>query len=254
LGIHHPSQWYKLSIFVVESYLSLTVSLSCKDQGQIDVWGYKPTWFDTLKSICKDKHIRTVCGDIHQVSIVDTSNTVSFVGDTAVYKDWKQHVKDVVYCRELDSFYVLDQDGSVSTFKDSQPILQKVVSMVASESHVLFHCASYAPVYAMGSNRFSQLGLDFHQELKVETPMMVEYFCGLGDVTALACGPFHSAVVMGGDVYTFGWSKDGRLGWGNQDEDSIALAVFLDVNEQPVEMNAVKVACGAAHTLVLDGK
>ncbi|KAI8875769.1 RCC1/BLIP-II, partial [Backusella circina FSU 941] len=238
-------------------FASWESTIILNDHGDIDIWGYKPTWFDTFTTMCKGKHIRTLFGDIHHnlLGIIDTNNTVSIATPTEIYADWKQHVEDVVYCKEFNALFVLDQDGAVSrcnTLQDSHLLLTKVYSLAASESHVLFHCTGYSPVYAMGSNRFSQLGLDFHQELKVETPLMVEHFCGLMDKTTLSCGPFHSAVAMGGDVYTFGWSKDGRLGWGEQNEDGIALAVFLDVNEQPVEVDAIKVVCGAAHTLVLD--
>lgn len=142
--------------------------------------------------------------------------------------------------------------------------LPRVYSLAASATHVLFYTAGMDPIYSLGSNRFSQLGFDTSSIQALDTPTPIDYFSGLGMMMdpdhqgMVACGLFHSAVVLGGELYTFGWNKDGRLGWGdndNDDNDVISPAVFLDAKGDPIQedISIVRVACGAAHTLAMDG-
>lgn len=139
--------------------------------------------------------------------------------------------------------------------------LPRVYSLAASSTHVLFYTSGMDPIYSLGSNRFSQLGFDTSTIQALETPTPIDYFSGLGMMDPahqgmVACGLFHSAVVLGGELYTFGWNKDGRLGWSdNDDNDIISPAVFLDAQGEPIQedINVMRVACGAAHTLAIDG-
>ncbi|CAO3665915.1 unnamed protein product [Rhizopus stolonifer] len=125
--------------------------------------------------------------------------------------------------------------------------LPQVISMQASSEHVLCHTSQ--GIFGIGSNRFSQLaGIE-----SCQTPVLIEHFEGLAmNSVTIACGPFHSAVAIEGDLYTFGLFKEGRLGWGEGSGDRVDLAVFLDKDGQEVDVNVVKVACGSCHTLVLD--
>lgn len=77
---------------------------------------------------------------------------------------------------------------------------------------------------------------------------------------AAACGAFHSAVVAQGSLYTFGWNALGRLGIGG-DEGSETTPQMADFRNdrmgeevEEVEVNVVKVSCGAAHTIAIDGR
>ena len=127
--------------------------------------------------------------------------------------------------------------------------------MAVAFSHVLFCTDGVYPVYVRGSNRYSQLGFDTTvQHVDDITP--VEYFCGLMPMeSSVASNLFHSAVVLDGVLYTFGWKKNGRLGWGSGDDgDAVGLAEFRGTNDELIdEVHIVKVACGANHTLALDG-
>ncbi|KAF7726819.1 hypothetical protein EC973_008420 [Apophysomyces ossiformis] len=137
--------------------------------------------------------------------------------------------------------------------------IPSVLSMAGSQAHVIFLTAGNDPIYAIGSNRFSQLGMDYHtvQSITVD-PEPVTYFSGLSSQQGtVACGLFHSAVLLDGDLYTFGWRKDGRLGRPEdeaEDDDIVGLAIFLNEEGEEVEINAMKIACGATHTLIVDDK
>lgn len=191
------------------------------------------------------------------MGIIDHHQFVSILGAQTRLVDFCK-ADNVVYCSQLNSLFILYQ-GTVSRYDlDTQKqntLLDNhhIKSISGSDTHILFSTDSFStPLYGMGSNRLSQLGIDYQQQ-HVTKPQIIDYFCGLGVVTDMACGPFHSAVILSGDVYTFGWSKEGRLGSGTEPtEEIISLGIFLDEKDRPVEINAVKVVCGSSHTLVMD--
>jgi alpha-tubulin suppressor-like RCC1 family protein len=231
------------------------------DANELIIWGFKPIWLNQLANIFKSKRVTTVFGDPNAVmGFIDTERQLSIMTASSTLFDCVSQVQQAVYCQGQDALFVLDMNGSVYQYNGTDikerpaPLpLPKVRALAASQTHVLFLTSSLdAPVYAVGSNRFSQLGIDYSQQM-VDIPTMIDYFGGLSDVSHVACGLFHSAVIMAGDVYTFGWDQEGRLGCGvNEEEDIVRLAVFLDAYDQPVEVSAIQVVCGSAHTVVLD--
>ncbi|PHZ12303.1 uncharacterized protein RHIMIDRAFT_142953 [Rhizopus microsporus ATCC 52813] len=212
---------------------------------EIVVWGYQP---DYITPLLNNAHlIQSIFGDPNEcMGIITYTNTSTTITPSGKRHDWTD-VQDA--CWSQGSIFVLSTQGVLC--QDQQPIvgLPKVRAICGSSQHVL--CLTDEGIYGIGSNRFSQLGTEPYQEQQQE-PQMIDHFSGLYfDRVSLACGPFHSVVIIDGDVYTFGLSKDGRLGSG--DSDSIVdLAVFLDDQGEPVEVNAVKAVCGSCHTLVLD--
>lgn len=134
-------------------------------------------------------------------------------------------------------------------------------SLAASPTHALVYTKD-GRIWARGSNRYGQLGVDPSHTQTLRTFQPIEFFDGLdfgvADVLRqVACGPFHSAVIVGGDLYTFGWKQDGRLGWDEsqlEEDVMIGLPTFMDSNGQAVDVTVVQVACGSAHTIAVDGK
>ncbi|CEG79241.1 hypothetical protein RMATCC62417_13730 [Rhizopus microsporus] len=193
--------------------------------------------------------IQSIFGDPNEcMGIITYTNTSITITPSDKRHDWID-VQDA--CWSQGSIFVLSTQGVL--FQDQQPIvgLPKVRAICGSSQHVL--CLTDEGIYGIGSNRFSQLGTEPYQEQQQE-PQMIDHFSGLYlDRVSLACGPFHSVVIIDGDVYTFGLSKDGRLGSGNSDS-IVDLAVFLDDQGEPIEVSAVKAVCGSCHTLVLDDK
>lgn len=215
-----------------------------KEREELMVWGYQPDYMTPL--LAQDpQSIRSFFGDPnHGMGLVTKDNralVVRPVGERSQFEDIQQGLFS------QDSLFLLTTAGTL--YRQQQKIaLPKVLSMHGSSEHVL--CVTTEGLFGIGSNRFHQLGTH-----STSQPVLIEHFEGLdlGQVS-LACGPFHSAVVIGGDLYTFGFQKEGRLGWGEKRDEVVDLAVFLDGKGQGVEVNVIKVACGSCHTIVLDGK
>lgn len=222
--------------------------LKTLDHNQVILWGFQPVWFNKFMDLCKDKSIRTIFGDPnHLFGIVDTSGYVSTV--TANKSSYHTCQADtVVYCSHLQSIFVLWQ-GTLKQYKEDtvSTIMTGVLQISGSNAHILI--STDQGIYGLGSNRLSQLGMDIDSYQEVTEPILIDVFSGLGKITDMACGPFHSAVVVEGDLYTFGWHKDGRLG--REEMDLVGLAIFMDQGEM-VEVNVVQVACGSSFMLVLD--
>jgi alpha-tubulin suppressor-like RCC1 family protein len=222
-----------------------------------------------VESLAKEKQVKSIFGDPNIVlGMLDQEGSISYATADATVKEKYKAVEQVAYCSSLNSIFALSKDGSIyqinikdsleTNIFDSAPTVKK---LCASNTHALFITDDpYTPIYGFGSNRFSQLGMDYHEEQEMTKLKAIEYFSGGlgGKATDIACGLFHSAVIIEDDLYTFGFNKDGRLGWGldnDEDEDDIiSLAQFLGENNQSVEVHAFKVVCGSSHTLVLDNR
>ncbi|ORY92291.1 regulator of chromosome condensation 1/beta-lactamase-inhibitor protein II [Syncephalastrum racemosum] len=142
-------------------------------------------------------------------------------------------------------------------FKLDHTLPFAAASIAASPTHALVYTKD-GRIWGRGSNRYGQLGTDPSQIQSLDTFQPIEFFDGLDFGQALrqvACGPFHSAVIVGGDLYTFGWRQDGRLGWDESEMEEdviIGLPTFVDGNDQAIDVTVVQVACGSAHTIAVD--
>lgn len=189
-------------------------------------------------------------------------------------------VRHILYTWSYSCFSVLILvDGKVTQYERDQWDHPKVLdiptveSMAVSATHVLFGVKGSAPVFGLGSNRMGQLGMDTSTTQHVDQPTRVDFFDGLGTMGAessgvkVACGSFHSAVVLHNDLYTFGWNDRGMIGWGalpgqEEHDDSaslldssgIRLASFAGDDDQEADVSVDQVACGTAHTVAIDGK
>ncbi|KAI8337366.1 regulator of chromosome condensation 1/beta-lactamase-inhibitor protein II [Choanephora cucurbitarum] len=222
------------------------------------VWGFQSILTKKLVEQCKAKLPTCIFGDPNTtMGFIDNHETLYLISRS--FECSFKAVRHAVYSQQC--VFMLDYQGEVKRL-DCQDLacavpealqLPLVNTMYASSQHVLFLTNSVdTPVFGLGSNKLCQLGILEDQEIR--QPIAIDYFCGLmTKVEQASCGLFHSAVILNGDVYTFGWSKDGRLGSGTYDkEDVITLAQCVDDQDQPVEIQAVQVSCGSTHTLILD--
>ncbi|KAF9363892.1 hypothetical protein BGX34_003086 [Mortierella sp. NVP85] len=136
----------------------------------------------------------------------------------------------------------------------------------AGESHVLA-LATDGTLYSWGSGRHGQLG---HGDLASEpSPKPIETLQGIRIVDAACGAAFSVALSEAGDIYSFGLNDHGQLGLGrhstlSKTETEVPrrntaypqLVDFYDENQNnnPIDVTVSKVACGRAHTVVLDGK
>ncbi|GJJ75874.1 hypothetical protein EMPS_08232 [Entomortierella parvispora] len=126
----------------------------------------------------------------------------------------------------------------------------------AGEAHLLA-LASNGDLYSWGSGRHGQLG---HGDLvSEEHPKVIESLQGIR-ITSAACGSSFSIVLSEtGDVYTFGLNDHGQLGIGAEGagKSNTAFAQLIEFpignhDEEDNDVNIVKVACGTAHSVVID--
>jgi alpha-tubulin suppressor-like RCC1 family protein len=97
-------------------------------------------------------------------------------------------------------------------------------------------------LYTFGCGDNSRLGHGNSNDLNIPTRVQ-----NLDNVTQVACGDSHTAVIANGHLYTFGWGADGQLGHGNSNSLNIPTRVqHLD--------NVTQVACGNYYTAVIANK
>ncbi|CAO3597454.1 unnamed protein product [Absidia cylindrospora] len=263
------------------------------DQNTIELWGYRNTLLDTLVTKWNSNNLSTTSmfGDLKLgLGIVSDTGSAYWWSLQQMEKPpddndddgiWLgDNIKEAGVCQETKRIYLLSVDGKVLEYnmdelnRDQQPqskilAIPYVFSIAMSATHALFAVKGGAPVYGMGSNRMGQLGMDMSLIQHVDQPIVLDFFDGLGTMDdsetsaiKVACGPFHSAVIIHQDLYTFGWNDQGRIGWGRpadeDDNDStcsiydngIKLASFTD-NGRELDVLVDKVCCGSAHTVAL---
>ncbi|KAF9902428.1 RCC1 domain-containing protein 1, partial [Lobosporangium transversale] len=138
----------------------------------------------------------------------------------------------------------------------------------AGEAHMLV-LAEDGTLYSWGRGRHGQLG---HGDLGFESvPRPIEALQGLRIIDAACGASFSVALSESGDIYTFGLNDHGQLGIGkgadfdrgsSQEWESQTpkhntaypqLVDFYDSDSgKELDVHVVKVACGRAHTVVLD--
>jgi regulator of chromosome condensation len=88
---------------------------------------------------------------------------------------------------------------------------EEVVAVAAGGGHTVVATASGA-VWTFGEGEDGELGHGDGE--RCAEPRRVDALAGLR-ATALAAGAYHTAVVAGGVLHTFGWGESGRLGHGD---------------------------------------
>jgi len=132
-----------------------------------------------------------------------------------------------------------------------------ILELSCGKEHVLL-LSKHGTAYSYGIGSRGQLG---HGTVETEkTPRLVEALEGV-KVTCLAAGGWHSAAVVDGDLYTWGWNESGQLGLptlkigegsSRSSEDAVGIQAeprcTFDVSE---EISVTSVSCGSRHTLCL---
>ncbi|KAI8066663.1 regulator of chromosome condensation 1/beta-lactamase-inhibitor protein II [Gongronella butleri] len=177
-------------------------------------------------------------------------------------------------CQGMNCLFLLDQNGHVyrcdlaNVGRLVRVDMPLAYDLAVSPVHALFATKGPMPVYGIGSNRMGQLGTAVDQLQTTDVPVAIEFFAGLvfgnAKQVMVACGPFHSAVVVNHDLYTFGWNDRGRLGWHDDDDDEdegeyIRLARFAPAGQEHASRDecpvaVTQIACGSHHTVILDDK
>lgn len=118
------------------------------------------------------------------------------------------------------------------------------------------HCLmldSKGNVYSFGNGSRGQLGLGTLEDHS--DPSQIEALAGI-KIVSIACGTWHCAVISDeGDLYTWGWNQNGQLGLpihSTEKSEGVSVMATPHIIDFPdPNANAVKVACGKRHTIVL---
>ncbi|KAG2221469.1 hypothetical protein INT45_005010 [Circinella minor] len=265
-------------------FASWESTIITKDDNQLEMWGWIPETCSENNYFLKtweNQKIKRIFGpiDLGWIGVIDYNNILWYYNfNSKNKKKLAINIKDADYCQSREEIYVLTDQGCVDCYQQKKEqddlftfkkrfSIPKVYSMAISFSHVIFYIQKGTdPIFGLNSNRYSQLGFDTTTIQNVnDEPIPIDFFSGLmvQKEANIACNSFHSAVVIDGELYTFGWKKSGRLGRSfsfssikvdeDEDDDIIGLAEFRDNENQVVEdIYIIKVVCGINHTMVLD--
>ncbi|KAF9361148.1 hypothetical protein BGX26_005522 [Mortierella sp. AD094] len=247
-------------------------------QANTEVTGAMPLRFFGLESLLG---YLTLKGDV--VGLCRSASTPTPKGERSKNLHlYYQNAKDVAACgSSKDHLSVvingLTHDLHQWTASDPtpRPVLQgatqdqasvfrnaKFEKIWAGEAHMLALAAD-GTLYSWGSGRHGQLG---HGDLmSVSTPKPIESLQGMRIVEAACGASFSVALSDTGDIYSFGLNDHGQLGIGKQvlsksdgDRRNTSYPQLVDFyngdQNESIDVNVTRVACGRAHTVVLDGK
>jgi len=122
-----------------------------------------------------------------------------------------------------------------------------VIDIACGSKHTLALCDS-GKVYSWGDGKRGSLG---QNEISISyEPKCIEGIEGIEGVIKIVCGAFHSIVLTkSGDIFGWGEAEAGQLG--SPDFSYINIPIQIDA-EALKEVKIKDVACGEAHTIVLD--
>ena len=124
-------------------------------------------------------------------------------------------------------------------------VLEERVTAIAAGEHHSLALTEAGEVYAWGWNEYGQLGVGTGDYEEIEVAVRPMKVPGLGRVTAIAAGWFHSlALTEAGEVYAWGWNELGQLGLGDTENR-------LTPTKVPELGRVTAIAAGGAHCLAL---
>ncbi|XP_073969135.1 RCC1 domain-containing protein 1-like [Rhodnius prolixus] len=149
---------------------------------------------------------------------------------------------------------VLSDAGSVWYMGNKlSPSEIKVLDIDCGKEHGIL-LSDTGNIYTWGGGSRGQLGNGILES--TEEPCEVNLLSGM-NVVRIAAGGWHNAVITrDGDLYTWGWNKQGQLGHPTLDginKDGVAVLTEPRVVDWPNSLNVhiLQVSCGTSHTVVL---
>lgn len=117
------------------------------------------------------------------------------------------------------------------------------MSVAGGGAHFVLACEGPNKVYALGDNRFGQLG---NTDLGLKHVVPVAFFssaeCFDARIAQMAAGGRHSvALADDGSAYVWGWDSV---------QECVVEPAPVLFDDEHVDIDVVEVACGAAHTLL----
>ncbi|XP_044755139.1 RCC1 domain-containing protein 1, partial [Coccinella septempunctata] len=188
-------------------------------------------------------------GQLFQIDIVDLEKVIEVKTE-----EFLQPEDKFILCAVGDKIKVgLTRFGYIYDFPNRLNFdVRSTVDIKVGGVHCLL-LDSQGNVYSFGNGSRGQLGLGTLEDHS--NPTQIEALAGI-QIVAIACGTWHCAVISKeGDVYTWGWNQNGQLGLpvhSIEKNEGVSVMASPHVIDFPdPNANAVKVACGKRHTIVL---
>ncbi|KAI4461841.1 regulator of chromosome condensation (rcc1) repeat [Holotrichia oblita] len=125
---------------------------------------------------------------------------------------------------------------------------KRVKDVASGHEHCLI-LDNYGNVYSFGNGLRGQLGHGALENLM--NPTLIDALAGV-KINKIAAGGWHSCAVSdSGDLYTWGWNRNGQLAVPTRDPSVFATPQLI--NFQNDDYNVNNVACGSNHTVILVG-
>jgi alpha-tubulin suppressor-like RCC1 family protein len=144
-----------------------------------------------------------------------------------------------------------EQDRLVPTLLEAQVFegSSKIVTVAAGGFHTMAVGESGA-LWAWGWGSYGQLGLGDTNNRLVPTLVGTEEVFGGSKVRTVACGDVHTlAVTEAGELWTWGYGAQGRLGLNDEQDRLVPTLLTAEVFEHS---KIVTVAAGGFHTMAVD--
>ena len=140
--------------------------------------------------------------------------------------------------------YVFDSLRNLKLNRELSLGVRRVSDIACGADHCILLTSS-GDLLSLGLGTRGQLG---HGDLSPRTePTLVELLAGV-PVHSIACGLWHNLVlVLNGDLYSWGWNRDGQLGLRQTESTTVALPTVVDTLPE-TSTEIVSVSCGSRHS------
>lgn len=173
---------------------------------------------------------------------------ISSIFKTEVISDSKPTEIIKVSCGETLTA-AISKSGLAYCVPNVLPEKEEIKDVACGKEHGLLLTAT-GSVLAWGGGSRGQLG---HGDLESsDVPSEVEALSGLR-VVKIAAGGWHSAALTDeGDLYTWGWNKQGQLAFPllSDDIEGVSVLPVPRAVELPEDVFVEDVSCGASHTVI----
>jgi alpha-tubulin suppressor-like RCC1 family protein len=122
----------------------------------------------------------------------------------------------------------------------------RVVTSIAAGLYHSLIITNSSSVWSFGYNAYGQLGIGIYNDRPAPTAVIN---LPVGTVSAIAAGGYHSATIINGRVYTWGYNNYGQLGIGNKINSN--TPIIVNGTGGFVGKTIIQVSAGISHTVLL---
>ncbi|CAH1394813.1 unnamed protein product [Nezara viridula] len=220
----------------------------------------EPGKSESLDIPFKESVIQTSCGKLVSTIVTSSGQVWQYNIDSGIWKNIsnlfyaevldKDQGKIVKVCNGGTLNVALSDTGVAYCIPNILNYSGKIKDVACGKEHGVL-LTEDGSVLTWGGGSRGQLGTGDLESS--ETLCEVEALSGLR-VVVISAGGWHTAVVTEeGDLYTWGWNKQGQLGFPTIDiekENGVSVLATPRPVDLPENMLVEQVSCGASHTII----